>query len=367
MGRGHGPVTLIGIKVVVRRGKEYRYFRAKGAPMVRLPDLPMDNPDFLRAYADARKAVPEKSPVAAGSFAGLVRSALSSAKFKESQPATRAMLKRHCDDLVAEFGKLPARGLRAKHIRANLPKATAQGHRLRTWRFLCSYGVTSGLLDRNEALDVAMPKLKKTEGHPPWTTSEIERFRARWPIGSATRAAMELLRFTGARISDAVRIGPGMVARDGVLTYRQVKTGGLAHIPWTCALPDFAAHLGHDRDLMRQSLEALSGQMTYLAAKGRTRSEKALGTMIREAAIAAGLQKSAHGLRKSLATELAEGGATAHQIGAWTGHETLREVDHYTKSADRRRAVKGTEQDQNVGKHADTGGKPEISPVKSAH
>lgn len=352
MGRGDGVVTLVGIKTVVRRGKAYRYFRAKGAPMIRLPDLPIDHPDFLRAYADARKAAPERAPAATGSFAAMVRSALSSAKFHGSQPATRAMFRRHCDALTVEYGQLPARGLRAKHIRANVMAAKAQGHRLRTWRFLCGYGVSSGLLDRNEALDVAMPKGPTTQGHPPWTAAEIEAFRARWPIGSATRAAMELLRFSGARISDAVRIGPGMVAKDGVLSYRQVKTGGPAHVPWTCPLPDFATHLSADREMLHRALEVLAGQMTFLAAKGRTRSEKALGTMIREAAREAGFQKSAHGLRKSLATELAEGGATAHQIGAWTGHETLKEVDHYTKSADRRKAVRGTERVENGGNHA---------------
>ena len=351
MGQGHGTVTLVGIKTVMRRGKSYRYFRAKGCPMVRLPDLPMDHPDFLRAYADAKKAVPQRSPVASGSFAALVRSALLSAKFRESKPATRAMFKRHCDALIEEFGKLSAGGLRAKHIRSNLPKSSAPGHRLRTWRFLCAHGLDNGLLERNEALDVAMPRGKKTEGHPPWTLAEIEAFRRRWPLGSATRAAMELLRFSGSRISDAVRLGPGMVARDGVLAYRQQKTGGMAYVPWTCSLPDFAVHLGADRDMMHEALRALSGQMTFLDAKGKPRSDKALGTMIREAAIAAGFQKSAHGLRKSLAAELADGGATAHQIAAWTGHETLKEVDHYTKSADRRRAVRGTEHDQNGGKH----------------
>ena len=193
-----------------------------------------------------------------------------------------------------------------------------------------------------------MPKAKAKGGHPPWTSEEIAAFRSRWPIGSATRAAFEVLRFSGARISDAVRLGPGMI-RDGVLTYKQVKTGGPAHVPWSCKLPDFAQHLTEDRDLMIEALKALSGQMTFLDAKGKARSEKALGTMIREAAQDAGFKKSAHGLRKSLATDLAEGGATAHQISSWTGHETLKEVDHYTKSADRRRAVMGTEQVQNIG------------------
>ena len=72
-----------------------------------------------------------------------------------------------------------------------------------------------------------------------------------------------------------------------------------------------------DRDLMHESLAHGAGHMTFLAtAQGRTRSIKALGTLIREAAIAADLSRSAHGLRKSRAIALAEAGASPHQIAA---------------------------------------------------
>ncbi|WP_242514395.1 tyrosine-type recombinase/integrase [Rhodovulum sulfidophilum] len=89
--------------------------------------------------------------------------------------------------------------------------------------------------------------------------------------------------------------------------------------------------------------------MTYLAtARGQTRSSKALGTLIREAARAAGIEKSAHGLRKARAVALAEAGATTHQIAAWTGHVSLKEVEHYTRATQRRAAVVGIEQERNV-------------------
>ncbi|MCJ7871677.1 tyrosine-type recombinase/integrase [Phaeobacter sp. J2-8] len=166
-----------------------------------------------------------------------------------------------------------------------------------------------------------------------------------------------LLHWTGARISDAVLIGPGMVGRDGVLAYRQGKTGGAAYVPWTCALPDYAKGMEPDRDMMHRALAAMQQeQMTLLAtARGVTRSDKALGTMIREAAIDAKVAKTAHGLRKSRAVSLAESGATTLQIGAWTGHTTLKEISHYTESMDRRRAVTGTEQRQNVVKSSGQG------------
>ena len=67
------------------------------------------------------------------------------------------------------------------------------------------------------------------------------------------------------------------------------------------------------------------------------------------AARAAGVKKSAHGLRKARCAFNADGGATATQIAAWTGHESLSEVTHYTRAADRLRAVMGAEQAGNVG------------------
>jgi integrase/recombinase XerD len=91
--------------------------------------------------------------------------------------------------------------------------------------------------------------------------------------------------------------------------------------------------------------------MTFLATRqGRARSAKSIGNDLAATARKAEVEKSAHGLRKACAKMNAEGGATAHQIGAWTGHESLSEVEHYTRAVDRMRAVMGTERDKNVGK-----------------
>jgi len=148
-----------------------------------------------------------------------------------------------------------------------------------------------------------------------------------------------------------VRLGPGMVNRDGVLAYRQQKTGGIAYVPWTCALPPYVTTA--DRDMMLAAIAPLSGHMTYLATRAdRPRSGKSIGGDLAAAARKAGLNRTAHGLRKSRATFNAEGGATAHQIAAWTGHESLSEVAHYTRAVDRMRAVMGTERDGNIGKHS---------------
>jgi integrase len=46
---------------------------------------------------------------------------------------------------------------------------------------------------------------------------------------------------------------------------------------------------------------------------------------------------SAHGLRKAGATRLAEHGCTDHEIMAWGGWTTLKEVQRYTKAVNRKR------------------------------
>ena len=84
---------------------------------------------------------------------------------------------------------------------------------------------------------VEAPKKPTTAGFPPWSYQELEAFRARWQIGTTKRAAFELLCWTGLRIGDAVKIGPGHIDRRGVLVYSQSKVKKPAYIPWTAALP----------------------------------------------------------------------------------------------------------------------------------
>lgn len=349
MGQGNrgGVVTLRNIMTIRKRGRSFVYFRRRGQPLVPLPDLPHDDPRFLKAYAAASEKAAPKPRSAPASIAAHVEACTASARFLAASAGYRAILRRHFDAIRREYGTLPASGLRDRHIAADVRKAGAPDHRLKAWRFLCAFCVDAGLLPADPAKAVIAPARPKSDGHPPWTPDEIAAFRARWSVDTVPRRAFELLYWTGARISDAVKVGPGMVDGGGVLSYRQTKTGDMAHAPWTCPLPAYAAAMAPDRAAMHNALACGAGHMTYLAtAHDRTRSAKALGTLIREAARAAGVQKSAHGLRKSRAIALAEAGATPHQIAAWTGHTTLSEVERYTRKADRRRAVMGTEQDR---------------------
>jgi integrase len=342
-------VRLTYIHTVTKGGRTYRYLRLPGQMAVALPNLPLDHPDFLTAYAAAKAGAARIVRAAPGTIAALVEAFLRSARFAELSPAYRNAVRREAEEIRKKAGAGRAADLRARHIRADLldldPHRSTK--RLKAWRLICAHGLAIGMLTDDPSEGIRRQRLPRSEGHAPWTDDDIAAFRRRWPLGTVQRKIMEVLLWTGARISDAVTLGPGMVSRDGVLSYRQAKTGRIAYVPWTCALPTFA----QGREAMHEALAALpSGQMTFLAtAQGRTRSAKAIGGLVSEAAIAAGLtRKSAHGLRKTRATRLAEAGATTHAIAAWTGHTTLTEVQRYTASADRRRVVMGTEDDRDT-------------------
>jgi len=66
-------------------------------------------------------------------------------------------------------------------------------------------------------------------------------------------------------------------------------------------------------------------------------TKESFGNIFREACNAAGVKKSAHGLRKIGAVRAAEAGATVKEMEAlfgWTGGAM---AEHYTRKADRRR------------------------------
>lgn len=112
---------------------------------------------------------------------------------------------------------------------------------------------------------------------------------------------------------------------------------------------------------MRQSLRSItlkgvwrdpkSGKMWHRSRRGgklvmtrdgKPRSVKAVVQLFQKCCRELGLPVSIHGLRKTRAVELVEGGATSRQGASWTGHRDLREYDEYAREFDRLRAVTGT-------------------------
>lgn len=354
--RQAGVVTLKHLQIVRRGDRVWTYLRAPGKPRVRLPDLPHDDPQFLAAYLAALAGAPARRDPA-GSIAAACTAYLASPRFGALRPSYRLLIRREVDAIRDQAEDAQLRHLKTRHIRDDLrPLAPhAASKRLKAWRAICRHAIEAGDLQDDPSHGIRTPQAASSDGHEPWTAQDVAAFRARWPIGTRERAAMELLHWTGARRSDVVTLGRGMIDRDGVLRFRQGKTADWAYVPWTCPLPDYAAHMEADRRLAVEAVEATGDRhMTWICqGRGGPRSVKAFGGFFGDACRAAGLTKSAHGLRKTRAIALAESGGTPHQIGAWTGHATLSEIERYTRKADRRRAVMGAEQDRNSVNAAD--------------
>jgi integrase len=330
--------------VTKKNGKVYRYLRIPGRNRVVLPDLPVHHPKFLTAYAEAMSDQKEQPRAAKGTIGALIEAYIDSPQHKALSPDYRRVIRRELDEIKVKGGKGQASDLEARHIRKDPSELSPHKSvaRRKEWRCVCKFGCARSLLATDPSEGVKGLRPGATVGHPAWKDEELAAFRARWGLDTIQRRGFELLYWTGARISDAVFIGEGTVGKDGVLEFLQSKTGEKAFVPWTCALPTFAILCAGDRELMFKALEHAPKQGPFLATKrGTVRSAQAFGNMISKAAREAGFKKSAHGLRKTRSVRLAEGGATPHQIAAWTGHKSLSEVTHYTEELDRRRVVTG--------------------------
>ncbi|WP_422074164.1 tyrosine-type recombinase/integrase [Tranquillimonas rosea] len=319
------------------------YYRPKGDKPVRLP--PEDDPGFLTAYMKAAGLSEKPLPNArTGTLAAAIVAYRRSDIYLALAQSTRATWGRALDDMRRRYGQVPLDKITTKNIRADLAKLDGNpaNNRRKVWRGLFRWCLDAGMIETNPAEAVKARKVPKTDGHIPWTPDDVQAFRDRWPYQTPQRLAFELIFWTGARISDARLLGPGMVDADGWLSYTQKKTGGRVAVPWTAPAPAYAAADGH----LAAALAAVRHRhMAWMVtAHGQTRSEKAASQWFSAAARAAGIKgKGAHGLRKSRAIIMRENGASTDQRAAWLGHESLSEVEQYGKDADRRRIISGTE------------------------
>lgn len=167
-----------------------------------------------------------------------------------------------------------------------------------------------------------------TEGFAVWTEEDVTAYRARWPLGTHQRLAFEVLRETGLRRGDAVRVGPAHV-RDGVIRLATEKTGERVAIAVS--------------DALAAAIEAgPSGETTFIVgAGGKPLVKEGFTNMFRKWALAAKVNKPPHGLRKVAATADAMDGYNDAELSAkfgWTGRQM---ASLYTRTASRERLSLG--------------------------
>jgi integrase len=314
-----------------RHGKPRHYLRRLGRKEVPLP--PPSSSDFMSAY---EAALNEAQAVLIGSRRtrpGTVEEAvaryLGSAAFTQQlAPSSQAMRRRILERLRVEHGEKRLRYLEAEHVARLLGKLRpwVQRNFMKTLRGLMAFSLAEGLIDTDPTAGVKLARVKDTGGFMTWPVTSIEQYRAHHQLGTRARLALELLYNTMGARADVIRLGRQHV-QSGMISFRRQKTGNPVDIP---ILADLQAAI----DAMPKG-----EHLTFLVTEqGKPFTPAGFGNWFRDQCDVAGVSRlSAHGLRKAGATRLAEAGATDHEIMAWGGWTSMKEVQRYTKAANRKR------------------------------
>ncbi len=318
-----------------RHGNWVWYVRMGHGPRVRLPDE-YGTDEFWEAYNAALYGKPvarQKGP-AAGSVAWLIARYIESAEWSDLSPATRKQ--RHAVYRIVEekmgalaIGKLnKASILAARDKRRDKPHAA--NNLVKAMRGLFGWAVDRGHVAANPTTGVKLLSgANDDEGFHAWTENEVDRFEARWPLGTRQRLSFDLLLYTGLRRGDAVKLGRQHVRGDE-FTLRTEKTGAVVTRPILAPLATSIA-------------ATTTGDLAFLVTeRGQPfGSKESFGTWFKNACNAAGVPGSAHGLRKTGARRAAEAGASEAQLNAlfgWTPGS--RESATYTRTANNARLAR---------------------------
>ncbi len=322
------------VEDVDRHGNVRLYFRRKGQAKTRLPGMPGCD-EFTAAYSAALASSQQENPArlqraGKGSFGYLCRAYYVSATFKRLDPSTQAWRRRSLDAICLKHGDKPVAQMSAKHVRmlrdekSDFPGAAR--NRLKALKALFRWAVEEEEALNDPTLGVRAIS-NPTDGHHTWTPEEVEAFKVRHPLGSLAQLAMALIIYTTGRREDAVRFGPQHI-KNGRIQFRQAKNEHRKPIDI-----DIPIH-----PCLAEVIAATSTQhLTFLVTKyGRPFTPNGFGNKFKDWCRQADLPHcSAHGLRKATSTRLAEQGASAHEIMSVTGHQSLEEVERYTRAAQR--------------------------------
>jgi integrase len=269
-----------------------------------------------------------------GSLSWLIERYRESPAWNTLSPATRRQRENIFKQIMAsDGGKQPftsvtSAGLAAARDRRGATPAQAR-HLLDTMRGLFKWAKGAGHVNINPAADVEYLRKPKSQGFPVWTEADLARYEAHWPIGTKERVWLAVLLYTGLRRGDAVRLGRQHV-RDGIASIRTEKSQGEIEVIIP-VLPDLQAALD----------AGPTGDLAFICGeRGEPLVKESFGNMFSEAARAAGVRKSAHGVRKAGATRAANRGATVAQLEAIFGWVGGKMASLYTRSADRARLAR---------------------------
>lgn len=313
-----------------RHGRIMFFFRRGKGKRTRLPDA-YPSPEFDRAYQAALTGEPPKKSLLPASQADrlewLVARFMESGKWAATSKATRRQ--RELLYLSAmKNGNPRFANITRKHIQAAVEEraktpALAKNF-LKSMRALFAWAVKNDHVTVNPC-DGVDPVEYKTDGFPPWTIEDVKRFCERWEVGATPRLALELFLTSGLRRGD-MHVAGRQHLRGDIFSMRTGKTG-----------VDITVRF--HPNLLKTIAATKTGDLHFIVKPdGKPfKSKESFGNWFSDRCRDAGVEKSAHGLRKLSATLSANDGASAHELMAQFGWVKIEQAETYTRKADRQR------------------------------
>jgi len=323
-----------------RHGKLVYYVRLGKGPRIRLRAA-YGTPEFRAEYLAALEGAPLQGParrVQKGSLQWLWDTYRQTDAWLSLAASTRKQRENIMVHVLETAATTSFSAIRKSHIVAGLDRRAttpaAARNFLDTMKGMFGWAHERELV-KEDPTDVRPPKRRKTGGFPVWTREDVLRYQEKYPLGTRQRVWLDVLLYTGPRRGDASIIGKQHVREvrneDGsiskVLQFRTEKSGKTIAVTIP-VLP-----------ILQRTLDAGPiGDLTWIVgARGLPFTKESFGNEFSAAARAAGIKKSAHGVRKIAATIAAENGATAHQLMAIFGWTNIRQAQVYTEAAERAR------------------------------
>lgn len=318
-----------GVHRVVSRGREYFYWTpgrgtkhaAKGT---RLPDDPTD-PKFWIALREAQGQ--SGAPII--TVNDVIDLYVTHSKFLKLTAGTRGMYAKPLKVLRAGFGSWEASSLRPTHIRevvegmADIPGAA--NNFLSVARAVSAWGVARDHFP--QSITEGVEPYEKSGGHKPWTDTQLAA--AEEHLTGMVRRGFMLLRYTGQRGSDVVRLGETFIDEGGFRLTQQ-KTQREIWCPIDDALAAEMAtwerapgpYLRHSRGVYRRAV------LDRHFAEQRDKIPALAGCTL-------------HGLRGTRVIELRRAGLTTSQIQDQVGM-SLAMIERYCRFADKKASGKAS-------------------------
>lgn len=320
-------------KAITRHGKVAWYVRFGRGPKIRIKGE-YGSPEFGAAYQEAvtgqRPTPPGKA--AKGSLEWLWMLYRQSSAWLDLSMATRRQRENIMLHVLKTAGREPLSRINKKAILAGRDRrATTPSQAknfLSTMRGLFGWAVDAELVAVDPTTGVKRPRKSKSEGFAVWTDDDIAAYQMRWPRGTRERVMLDVFLYTGLRRGDAAVLGKQHI-RNGAIAIDTEKTGMRVTIPIQAEL--------------QATLDAgPTGDLAFIATtSGDPMTKESLGNAFRDACRAAGIKKSAHGLRKAAATNAANRGATVAELEAIFGWAGGQMASLYTRSANREKLSTG--------------------------